>query len=983
MKRKTDSVYQQEHAMRLALRLAFLSIALICLLQIVAVSAQENGYTYTVQPGDSWPLVAQRVGLTVSQLQEANPESVRPNGWLIVGERLFIPNSPRWKDTFYIVQRGDGWISVAGIFGMSVTELQAANPKQLRPDNALIVGERLLIPALLPTPTEEGLPVAPLPEGTQVAGEESLTREPTSEPAPLFMPRISLPVPTPVTLPPCPGATNDLGPALTDLFGIPAANRRVQLASFLADCGADLKTLTSTDLNSDRVDDAVLVYTPSGTNGQNSAPADSRSGSRSPSGKDNQEELVILSGGKAHSLSFAATANGTIELLATQDINGDNRTDVVWADTVCAANTCFLTVHVRSWDGVAWRDWTKGTITMASASVSLNANSGSGRVKEIHLTGGEYAGADAGPQRKRTAVWTSTGGAPYALKDEIFASSDCLYHSLIDANRAFTDERYLEKAQWLYTDVAENERLKACWKRPGELSELRSFALFRLAVIMGYQGNPIEATALVQRMEDEYGDQIYAGVARRWLDNYLLTGDPRSACKVVGVYAEVMPGVVDILVDYGYANPTFAPEDVCPILELAPPEEPEPTLVQIEGLPDCPSAVTDYRTALPAAANLASTASSGSGDQQDPPESIATWLRSCDALSDERGGLLFHDLNWDGLRDLIAAPAITGAGGYGRNGTEGVLLILHQLEDGSFQTAYDPKERGEPKLLALGDANGDGQPDLVWQRERCTTYCLLHVEVITWDRETGSYRSILGTDATIAEGTALVDVASFGDTTLPQIRRLWLRGGVSGMDEDGLAVSRTEIWYSIDGSPLRRYTWSYDRTDEASNCLGLRLIEANVALQAAGQRGNPSGYATAIEMYREILELPSLKPCSTQGTDPEEEMELLRGLANFRLVQALTLNDERPEAEALLESLAEEQPENRYGRAARSWLTAYYSVPNPVAACAAVMSVFLDSPELWQITEEFGDDHPGLNFRQVCHVPGSGEQSEFRLTPNW
>ena len=972
--------------MRLALRLAFLSIALICLLQIVTVSAQENGYTYTVQPGDSWPLVAQRVGLTVSQLQEANPDSVRPNGWLIVGERLFIPNSPRWKDTFYIVQRGDGWISVAGKFGLSVTALQGANPKQLRPDNALIVGERLLIPALLPTPTGEALPVAPLPANTPPPGGNGLSIEPTSEPALFFGPRISLPVPTPVTLPPCPGATDDLGPALTDLFGIPAANRYAQLTSFLADCGADLKMMTSTDLNADRVDDAVLVYTPSGPDSQVARSTATRNRGSSPSRDGNQQELVILSGGKAHSLSFAATANGTIELLATQDINGDNRTDVVWADTVCGANTCFLTVHVRSWDGVAWRDWTKGTITMASANVSLIDSSISEKIKELHLTGGEYTGADAGPQRKRTAVWTSTGGAAYSLNDEIFASSDCLYHTLLDANRAFTDERYLEKAQWLYTDVAENESLKACWNRPDELSELRSFALFRLAVIMGYQENPIEATFLVQRLEAEYAEQVYAGVARRWLDNYLLTGDPRSACKVVGVYAEVVPEVVDILADYGYANPTFVPEDVCPILELAPPEEPEPNIVQIEGLPDCPSTATDYLSAFPAAVNLASAASAASEDQQEAltlPETIEAWLRSCGALSDERGGLLFHDLNQDGLKDLIAAPAVSGTDGYGRDGAEGVFMILHQQDNGSFQTAYDPQERGEPTILALGDANGDGRSDLVWQRERCTTYCLLHVKAITWDGVAGTYRSVLGTDATIAEGTALVDVAIVEESDLPQIRRLWLNGGVSGMDEDGLAVSHTEIWYSVDGSPLRRYTWSYDRTDEASNCLGLRLIEANVALQAAGQRGDPSGYVTAIGMYKEILESPSMKPCSTQGTDPEEEMALLRGLANFRLVQALTLNGERSEADALLESLAEEQPENRYVRAARSWLTAYYSVPNPVAACAAVMSVFLDSPELWQITEEFGDDHPALNVRQVCHVPGSGEQSEFRLTPNW
>ena len=47
------------------------------------------------------------------------------------------------------------------------------------------------------------------------------------------------------------------------------------------------------------------------------------------------------------------------------------------------------------------------------------------------------------------------------------------------------------------------------------------------------------------------------------------------------------------------------------------------------------------------------------------------------------------------------------------------------------------------------------------------------------------------------------------------------------------------------------------------------------------------------------------------------------------------------------------------------------------------MSIFLDSPELWQITEEFGRDHPSLNMRQVCYAPNSGEDFEFRLTPNW
>ena len=972
--------------MRLALRLAYLSFALLCLLQIVTVSAQEDGYTYTVQPGDSWPLVARRVGLTVSELQEANPDAVRPNGWLIVGELLFIPDAPGWEERFYIVQRGDGWTTVALRFGLSVELLQAANPKLLRPGEALIVGERILIPALLPTPTGSAAEETPTPTSTPAAEDAPLAISTTSEPDPFFAPRISFPLPTPVTLPPCPGAPADLGKTLTDLFRIPASNRYAQLTAFLADCGAELKILASADLNADRVDDAVLVYTPADSKKGDPVSSAVRRGIGPSGSLGIQQDLAILSGGKAHSLSFATTANGTIELLATQDINADDLTDVVWTDTVCGSNTCFLTVHVRSWDRVAWRDWTKGTITMASANVSLTSSSEQGMPKEIRLTGGEYTGADAGPQRARTAVWTSTDGAPYALSGERLAPSVCLYHTLLDANQALVDEGYLEKAQWLYTEAVENKQLKACWKRRNELSELRSFALFRLALTLGYLDEPQQAAEQVQRLESQFSNQIYTDVARRWLDVYQESGDPQTACKVVSVFAAVKPGVVDVLADFGYANPTFTAEDVCPILEIQSQAEPEPRLPQIEGLPDCPLTSPDYISALPEVLTLVAGGSAGNGDAQGAPSPfgpVEAWLRACGALSDQRAGLLIYDLNEDGLEDVIAVPTILSDDGYGPDGTDGVILILHQQVDGSYQTAYAPNARGQPNILAIGDANGDGKADLIWQLERCTTFCLLRVHAITWDSETASYQSVIGSGATIAEGLASLDMALEATSTHPRIRRLWLSGGASGTDEDGLTVAHTEIWYSVDGSALRRITWSYDRTNEASNCLGLRLVEANVALEAAGPGGHPSGYATAIEMYRDVLESPELRPCSTQGTDPVEEMTLLRGLASFRLVQALTLSGDRSTAEEELETITESESQSRYTEAARTWLDAYYSVPDPVAACAAVMSIFLDSPDLWQITEEFGADHPALSVRQVCFVPGSGEGFDFRITPNW
>ena len=992
--------------MRLGLQLVLFSVALLCLLQIVSVSAQEGGYTYVVQPGDSWPLVARRVGLTVSQLQEANPDSVRPNGWLIVGESLFVPWSPDGDEEFYIVQRGEGWISVAEKFGVPVNLLQAANPKSVRPNESLLVGERLLIPVFLSTPTRvPTLVPTDVPVETQVEGQVDAPAEepsplvtptpvldllsilsPDGEPEPFFMPRISLPLPRRVTLPSCPDSHDELGHTLTDLFRIPTSNRHAQLTSFLADCGAEFRTLVNADLTSDNVNDAVLVFA-NGEEGRTGA--DARRGGET--GADHQE-LIILDGGEGHSLSYKIAATGTIELLATQDINADGLTDVVWTDTVCGPNSCFVTVHVRSWDGIEWRDWTKGTITMAGASVSLTPSDKPGRPNEIRLIGGQYAGAGAGPQRARLAVWASTDGAPYALSSERMMPSLCLYHTVVDANHAMTSEMYLEKAQWLYTDAAENQNLQACGERSNELAELRSFALFRLALIAGYESKPELAAERVERLASTYERQIYAEVGVRWLAAYRQSGDAKTACEAVNNFAEANPEVVNLLAEYGYANPTFAAEDVCPYLEIQQEEKPEPRLTVTEGLPVCPESITQYLTVLPGvidelSAGQSTVEDSGSDRQEGGILKLRifldAWLQACDALGNGRGGLLIYDLNQDGLKDVIAMPSVVSDEGYGPGGADGVVLILHQRDDGSFETVYTPEIEGLPSILAIGDANGDGRAELFWQLERCTTFCLLTVEAIAWNSETAAYQSVIGPGATVAEGTVLVDIVEDESSDLPRVRRLWFSGGVSGREEKGLVVPHTEIWYSMDGSPLRRHTWSYDRANEASNCLGLRLIEANIALQSAGPEGNRASYATAIELYKDALETPNLQPCSVQGTHPEEEMALLRGLANFRLVQVLTLNNQRSEAESLLETLEEEHPEDRYTEAAGAWLAAYTSVPNPVAACAAVMSIFLDSPELWQITEEFGRDHPSLNMRQICYTPNSGEEFEFRLTPNW
>ena len=119
-----------------------------------APAAASCGYWYTVQPGDSWSRVSARTGVSVAALQAANPGLVRPpRNWLYVGDSLWIPCAsaplpppPSTCGYWYTVQPGDSWSVIARRTGTSVQVLQAANPAKVRPGNIIYAGESLWVP---------------------------------------------------------------------------------------------------------------------------------------------------------------------------------------------------------------------------------------------------------------------------------------------------------------------------------------------------------------------------------------------------------------------------------------------------------------------------------------------------------------------------------------------------------------------------------------------------------------------------------------------------------------------------------------------------------------------------------------------------------------------------------------------------------------------------------------------------------------------
>ncbi len=1058
------------YAMLFALILSLLPLSSGLAQQATSTPAATTsaGETYTVRVGDSWLGLAARLGLTVAQLKAANPQAIRANNWLIIGEKLVIPGveapvantgtgmgtgtaspsptaSPtatptptataqaaQTEEQTYMVAPGESWGSIADKFKTTVRQLQAANPGKIRTGQILYRGEQIIIPGQSDTATAATATATPV-----VAATAANTTVPTATIAAAAEATV-----TPVA--PETTATSAVTQTVTDTASITAttattatcptiftdyANILLAVANteaggpegvrtFLATCGALLEDgLTVQDWTGDGLDDLLVIY----QNPTSTLPT------------PETDLLVLNNSATGWQLGHRAKAAGEVRLLVSEDMNGDDQPDIAWLDTTCGASTCFDNIEIYSWTGDVWQDRLDGTIAMAYAEITVDDVSEVGQADEIMLKGGVYGSVGAGPQRGRMEVWGSIEGAPYRLIETTYDPSNCIYHVVLDANAAFDQGQAddFAAAEALYTKAATDTSLTKCWVRENEAAELRSFSIFRLAVVAAQQGKTEVAIDLLGSLTTTYPGSIYDLAGQVWQRNFQQSNNIDSACAAVNEFASENPLAWEALADYGYANPTFSAEEVCPVFDAAVARgvetasqtgaatttltittgatttaaitaadqsaEPEaigqptanaitdtlimtatmitatldasepPTRTDAVGLAAaalvsttltqtvtriaaCPTDLAGYTDAI------VTVMAAAGGDQT----LVETWLQGCGALDQERGAVQAADLNGDRRNDLIFMPTIVSDLGFGRDGAQGAVLIYHGQADGSYSLVASPNVYGQPSLLASNDLNADGKVDLAWTIEGCSTFCVLETQVSTWDGK--SYTATIQPGAIIAEGSARFEPVADGDPG--QGQQLVLVGGVSGTTEGGLSIPHTEIWQSVKGAPFQRIRWTYDRAVEGNDCMGLRLIEADVALQAAPVLG----YDPAIEMYSAGLD-PQLRACSIFGLAAKEELVLLQGMASFRLIQAQAMGGDLAEAQTALAALVKGQPDSQYSAAAQAWLDAYAPAGDASAACAAAQPIFDKNEELWKITDHFGYNHPALAKEQICYQP--------------
>lgn len=249
-------------------------------------------------------------------------------------------------------------------------------------------------------------------------------------------------------------------------------------------------------------------------------------------------------------------------VLAAGDLIGDGGGELAYATGSCGASTCSTTVHVVRGTASGYVSLTPADgITMASAEVKVQDTDGNGS-KEIVLTGGEQGSVGAGPQRQQTQVW-AWDGAAYALRSMTPAPPAFLYHAVKDADALFAAGKYSD-AEAAYLAAVGNSDLKVWNPDKNERNELEAYALFRAALAELMSGGDRDKANGYLARGNAYTGTLNRQLAGAFEAGFAAKGEVSVGCGAVREDVKANVAEYTQFWDFGYSNPPFDPDTVCP-----------------------------------------------------------------------------------------------------------------------------------------------------------------------------------------------------------------------------------------------------------------------------------------------------------------------------------------------------------------------------------------------------------------------------------
>lgn len=307
------------------------------------------------------------------------------------------------------------------------------------------------------------------------------------------------------------------------------------------------ETLARADLNGDgTADNVVVLINPTAT----TYPPES--------------VLAIYTCREGTVRSLYTYAPGTrfgLNLVGAADVTQDGSVDLVFTEIACGAQTCWHTLRVWSWAGRDFQERVGGSLTFVDAAFALQDG--------LISVGSEGSGSvDAGPQRPITTTLTWAGDG-LTVTATITGPAIYRYHVFRDGDEALFAGRYAYALD-AYLRVRNSQTLKA-WAVPISRDEeehwFAALADWRLLLVELQLKNLSNAQSYYDHLLDNFspGTAGYAVVvlAQHFVDSYNAHGNVAGACAEA-IRAPEAQDVLDFLNSFGYSNPTYTWDDLCP-----------------------------------------------------------------------------------------------------------------------------------------------------------------------------------------------------------------------------------------------------------------------------------------------------------------------------------------------------------------------------------------------------------------------------------
>jgi hypothetical protein len=258
-----------------------------------------------------------------------------------------------------------------------------------------------------------------------------------------------------------------------------------------------------------------------------------------------------------------------VHIVQVGDMNLDDLPDVVYVLRNCGAHTCFEQLNILGWNGAQLVSLMGGTLDLPYPTYTLG-------VGQIEAVSGGIGSVGAEPQRGYAEIW-SWNGDVFTITKTIREPPVYRYHALLDGDRALRAGNYLTATE-TYERVIHDDILESfigvIMQTDGadERAFLTAFARWRLLLTYLQMGDVRSAQAEIDRLRADYppgvpGHEV-AEMAGLFWEGHLQGEGIVQACAGIVAAAERYASVLEFFNNnYGYANPWWEPEDLCPVTE--------------------------------------------------------------------------------------------------------------------------------------------------------------------------------------------------------------------------------------------------------------------------------------------------------------------------------------------------------------------------------------------------------------------------------